>query len=164
MAERTDNKSYMLDLNTDNFAEKIENLKMGVRNDYGLFYVVMDGEYYNFFIHGHRGNSFSPVFKCTAESGNEGRVVLRGKFYYRKFTVNYLYFWLFALVAGLFFLIVNLFTVSGAEVFDKIEEIILILIFFLMLFSLSKSGSRRFERDKGILLDFLKEYFNGSFS
>lgn len=145
---------------SDGIEKKIMSLEKGYRSRAGIFYSgFSDGKYF-LLLNGRRGNSFSPVLKFEISGDAEKGSVVKGKFYYRKFTVNFLYLWFFGIVLSIYISMRNIFLNWGSpeNFINSVYCLMLSTIFLVLLFSVSRKGSGRFAGDMEEMTIFLRDY------
>ncbi len=155
-------KKYVLSLylSEDAFNDKIARLERGVQVAEGTLYCERGEDFLRFFINRPSRNAFSPVFRCTVSFSKEEREkVLEGSFFFRKFTINYIFFLIFATVAGVFLLIKSFLQGQFNGDMANLGWVVLpILLLLSLLLSLGR-GRHLFEADQALILNEVKNFF-----
>jgi|GEM_PF-5350481 len=151
-----------LNITESEFRKRIALLKEGYKKPSGTFYLSsFDDGSFGLFINGARGNMYSPVFRFVPKFTESKETSITGRFYFRKFTLNYLFLWLLAIVSMAIFSLSRCLSdlLSGTL---NVENGLLLFYPFLFLVMLILSvitGRKRFENDSKIILSNIRILF-----
>lgn len=162
MLKKNSNKSLLIELNIDRsrLQDKIKSLHSGVKRDEGTYYSDLEDDQFRIFLNGVRGNAFSPVYKFEIIENEQENISILGRFLFRTFTLNLIFFWLFVICYAFFVSIKSMFIhlVESGNPGDYIYLFIFTLL-LLGIFSFSIfMGKSRFLSDRELIHSFLREY------